>query len=350
MSSVGVVAIGRNEGERLRRCLESVRAHPTVYVDSASTDGSVALARSLGVEVVELDMSIPFSAARARNEGLARLRSIRPGVAFVQFIDGDCEVVPMWVAQAEETLRHRADVAVVCGRRRERHPEASRYNRLCDLEWDTPIGEALACGGDAMFRVGALEQVGGYDPSVIAGEEPELCVRLRARGWKVLRIHAEMTIHDAAMTRFSQWWKRMTRSGHAYAQGAWMHGAPPERHNVKQVRSIVLWGIAMPLAWVAGMILGVVLRWPWLFAAPSLVVLGYVALTLKIFRYRRGRGDSTDTALLYATHTVVGKLAEAVGVVRFHRNRLLGRQTRLIEYKDAAAPGSSGGSRVGVAS
>src|SRR5689334_4384058 len=76
--SIGVVAIGRNEGERLRVCLESaLRASPdVVYVDSGSTDGSVAMAKQLGVHVVELDLTIPFTAARARNAGFEKLVQI----------------------------------------------------------------------------------------------------------------------------------------------------------------------------------------------------------------------------------------------------------------------------------
>ena len=68
VSEIGVIAIGRNEGERLRRCLDSVvgKGFSVVYVDSNSTDGSVDFARSVGAEVVELDMSLPFSAARAQ--------------------------------------------------------------------------------------------------------------------------------------------------------------------------------------------------------------------------------------------------------------------------------------------
>src|SRR5215472_6326791 len=129
VASIGVVAIGRNEGERLRRCLESVvrQADAVVYVDSGSTDGSVALARSLGVETVELDLSIPFTAARARNAGLRRLLEVDPAVEFVQFVDGDCEIVPGWLERAAEELATRPDVAIVCGRRRERFPQASAY-------------------------------------------------------------------------------------------------------------------------------------------------------------------------------------------------------------------------------
>ena len=215
MNQVGIVAIGRNEGERLRRCLDSVvgHGHTVVYVDSGSTDGSVDLARAKGVEVVQLDMSKPFTMARGRNAGFARLEEIEPGIQFIQFVDGDCEVVNGWLETALARLKDRADVAIVSGRRRERFPDRSLYNRLADIEWDTPIGEARYCGGDALVRVDAFRQVGGYNVSLIAGEDPDLAVRIRQHGWVVLRIDAEMTLHDMAMTRFSQWWKLRSAIG-----------------------------------------------------------------------------------------------------------------------------------------
>jgi GT2 family glycosyltransferase len=227
--NVGIVAIGRNEGERLRVCLTSARRDCThvVYVDSGSTDGSLELAQSLGVHIVNLDLSKPFTAARARNEGFARLKEIDPNLEAAQFIDGDCEIVEGWIAKAQSELMNNPKAAVVCGRRRERFPAASIYNKLCDMEWNTPIGIAIACGGDALIRASAFEQVGGYNPAAIAGEEPEMCVRLRQNGWTIHRIDAEMTLHDAAITRFGQWWKRTLRSGHAYAQGYFLHGPPP---------------------------------------------------------------------------------------------------------------------------
>ncbi len=71
LPDVGVVVIGRNEGERLVRSLESVvgKAAAVVYVDSASSDQSVANARRIGADVVELDRSEPFTAARAECRG-----------------------------------------------------------------------------------------------------------------------------------------------------------------------------------------------------------------------------------------------------------------------------------------
>ena len=96
---VGVVAIGRNEGARLVRCLDSVcdGQRPVVYVDSGSTDGSVAAAEARGALVVALDMAQPFSAARARNAGWRTLLAAHPNLDAVQFVDGDCEVVAGWL-------------------------------------------------------------------------------------------------------------------------------------------------------------------------------------------------------------------------------------------------------------
>lgn len=318
--SIGAIAIGRNEGERLVRCLASLNAAgaaPIVYVDSGSTDGSVAAAKAAGAEVVELDMTIPFTAARARNEGLARLEAIDGEGDLVQFLDGDCELRDGWLEAAEAALRAEDDIAVVCGRRRERFPEATLWNRLIDYEWDTPVGEAASCGGDALMRRAALRQVGGYRDTLIAGEEPEMCFRMRAGGWRILRIDAEMTWHDAAMTRFGQWWKRNRRAGHAFAENATLHGQSPERFRVAQTRSVLLWGLVLPLL----ALLGALIVSPW-----ALLLL--LAWPLQVLRMV-ARGLAFDRAAFIT----LGKLAEAQGAVSYFWGRLTRRQSRIIEYK-----------------
>ncbi|HIK17233.1 MAG TPA: glycosyltransferase [Leptolyngbyaceae cyanobacterium M33_DOE_097] len=331
MSQIGIVAIGRNEGDRLKQCLQSVvgKAAQVVYVDSGSTDGSVEMAASLGVDVVALDLSTPFTAARARNAGFARLLELRPALDYVQFVDGDCEVVEGWLDKAQQMLDAHPEIVVVCGRRRERYPEKSLFNRLCEIEWDTPIGEAKACGGDAMMRAKAVQAVGGYNPNLIAGEEPELCVRLRQKGGKIWRMDAEMTLHDAAMTRTSQWWKRSKRSGHAFAEGAFLHGASPERHWVRESRSIWLWGVMVPSVALVG---------AWFTHGFSLLLLlAYPLIMFKIYRYLRSTGRSPQESRLYAIACVVGKFAEAQGLFQFHWNRLLGKRSQLIEYNTSAS-------------
>jgi glycosyltransferase involved in cell wall biosynthesis len=247
-NSFGVVVIGRNEGERLKQCLGSLPASARiVYVDSGSTDGSVEWARARGVDVVELDLTIAFTAARARNTGFAKLKQLAPQLRYVQFVDGDCELAPDWPAQAIVFLDAHDKTAAVFGRRRERFPERSIYNLFCDHEWNTPLGETKSCGGDVMMRVAALAGTSGYRVDMIAGEEPELCVRLRVAGWSIQRIDQEMTMHDAAITKYWQWWRRHIRSGYAFAHGAHLHGSPPERMWVWESRRAWVWGSVIPL-------------------------------------------------------------------------------------------------------
>jgi len=346
-ASVGIVAIGRNEGERLRRCLDSTcgRGRVVVYVDSGSTDGSVALARSRGAEVVELDPHVPFTASRARNEGFQRLLERAPDTDLVQFVDGDCELDSAWLERAASELDRHSELAIVCGRRRERAPDASIYNRLCDMEWDTPIGEATDCGGDGLVRVEAFREAGGFDPALIAGEEPDLCLRLRVRGWKIVRIDAEMTLHDAAMTRASQWWARAVRNGHAAAEGVTRYGAGGEHHHVRHVASFLCWSalplaslLASALAWFAGS--PKLALWLPLAALAALCVPAWRAA-----RTRIARGDRFSHSLLYGASCLLGKLPAAMGVLRYWRDRLRGRSRGWIEYKDQPAGPGAGAAR-----
>ncbi|MFK7837228.1 MAG: glycosyltransferase family 2 protein [Sulfitobacter sp.] len=313
--SIAAVVIGRNEGARLVACLEALQGQVTqiIYVDSGSTDGSIVAAQVAGAEVITLDMTQPFTAARARNAGIA---AVDPGQDYVQFLDGDCVLRAGWLATAQRFLEGTPKAAVACGRRRERHPEASVYNALIDAEWDTPIGPALACGGDALMRRAAVQEVGGYRDTLIAGEEPELCVRLRAAGWEVWRLDAEMTWHDAAITRFGQWWQRSKRAGHAFAEGAALHGTPPERHWVAQTRRALIWGGVLPVL----ILLAALLTTPWALA------LGLI-YPLQVLRLARHSG------LRWALFTTLGRFPEALGALKFYANRLMRRRQGIIEYK-----------------
>ena len=321
-NDVATVVIGRNEGRRLIDCLTSIRANDrfAVYVDSGSTDGSTQAAERLGAHVVSLDLSEPFTAARARNAGFATLKRLRSNIQFVQFIDGDCEMDRSWLETAENFLRERKDVAVVCGRRRERHPGNSIYNRLCDIEWDTPIGETSACGGDALMRVQAFEAVGGFNAQLIAGEEPELCLRMRDSGWKIWRLDAEMTRHDAAIMRFSQWWTRAVRSGYGMTEVTQL----TERSRTIWMRPLIrsiFWGGALP-----ALIVMTSLFHP----AALLAVLIY---PLQVCRIAIARGPQRSNSWFYGLFLTISKFAEFQGIAKFCLRRLYRKSAELIEYK-----------------
>lgn len=323
---VGAVVIGRNEGERLIRCLESLKSciQHVVYVDSGSEDNSLHEAEQRDVVCVSLDMNLPFTAARARNEGTHYLLKHYPEVEFIQFVDGDCEVQTSWFEKAYTFLIENEAYAVTCGRRRERFPGQSVYNRLCDIEWNTPIGDTNSCGGDALIRVSAFTQVGGYNGALIAGEEPEMCFRFRENNWKIFRLDEEMTLHDAAMTRVGQWWNRAKRAGFAYAQGYYLHGKSTEKYNYKPTMSIFLWAGALPFTIII------------LSSFEPLYLFLLACFPLQIARLSIKnilQSMSIKNSVAYAVSNVCGKLPQFIGVLRFVKNNLQGRQSSLIEYK-----------------
>ena len=328
-AAAGIVVIGRNEGERLRNCLESVckTACPTVYVDSGSADDSVAIARSFNAEVVELATDRPFSAARARNEGYARLLEHSPEVRFVQFIDGDCTLLDGWVEAASTALREDPKRAAVTGHLSERNADASPYNRLCALEWKSPVGDLHnfgGLGGIAMIRSDVLRQLGGYNPEVIAGEDSELGVRMGLAGYKVTKLDHPMATHDANITSFWQWWRRAVRGGHAIGQRAHLNGHSVLRDCMRERSSTLFWGLGLPSLIVVTAVPSQGLS---LFAVGAYLLLG-----CRVWRNRRQQNDSPGDALLYTKFLLLAKFANAVGLLRFFANRIA-RRYEIIEYK-----------------
>jgi GT2 family glycosyltransferase len=324
---LAIVAIGRNEGQRLKSCLRAAMggARTVVYVDSGSTDGSAEYARAAGCHAIELTPDLPFSAARARNEGFARALSIDPSVEMVQFVDGDCELVDGWLERGAIELAARPDAAIVFGHVREIHPEASIYNRLFDLEWRQNPGEIDACGGIFLMRPEIFKAVGGFRSEVIAAEDNEFCIRVRRSGKKILLLDAHMVNHDAAMQHFLEWWRRARRTGHAFAQVAALHGDSEERYFVRDCRRVWLWGLIIP-----ALALGLALftrGW-------SLLLLAAYPLQFAwIFLYGRKRGWPASDAAIYACFTVLTKFPAVEGMLAYHFRRLRGKTPTIMEHK-----------------
>lgn len=336
LEDVGIVVIGRNEGERLAACLRSIGGSARcVYVDSGSTDGSLDLARSLGVDAIPLVSPPKFSAARARNTGARHLRQKSPEIRFVQMIDGDCVLDGGWLDRARAHLLRHPDRAAVFGRRRERFPEASPYNRMCDEEWAVPPGLVSSCGGDVMFRAAAFDEVGGFNDELVAGEEPELCYRLRRKGWTIECIDAPMTVHDVALHGFGGWWTRARRAGFAFAELMARYGRSADAHWVQLVTRAGVWSAIMLLGLIA-LAIGGLGGFVWIATLGALLLLLVAAKVASMaWRLRDGRAG-LRWPLIFSTLLMVSKLAQFQGVLQSIGGRLRGRSSQLIEYKSAA--------------
>jgi GT2 family glycosyltransferase len=315
-----IVVIGRNEGERLRAALGSCvneRCAGRIFVDSGSSDQSVSIARSFGsaLEVHELDPARPFTAARGRNEGLEQLLKRVPDAEFVQFLDGDCVLAPQWIERALAYLTEHPDVGVLAGRLREDMREKNVYHRLADMEWDVPSGDVESTGGICMMRVRAFREAGSFDPNIPAGEELNLALRIKAKGYRIVRIAEDMALHDIKMQHFKQWWKRAKRYGHATAESLYLYGIE-DRQRRKELASILAWGVGLPSA-------AVMLALPTLGTSLGLLA-GYPVLFMRVRKHRLRHGDRPDDAALYAGAQVLAKFAGVTGVAEFTRRWLKG--------------------------
>lgn len=322
-SSIGAVAIGRNEGDRLQRCLTSLvgQCDRMVYVDSGSSDGSVDFARKIGAIVVDLDTSVPFTAARARNAGFAALQSAG-AIDYVQFLDGDCAIEPGWTTTGRQMLDATPDIGIVTGWRTEQSPTRNVYHEMVEVEWHRPAGEIQSCGGDILVRADAFTAIGGFNPRIIASEDEEFCLRIRHHGLRVHRLPLIMTRHDADMTRFGQWWQRTVRSGHGFAE---VGGMQPT-HFLAERRRVWFYGGLCPLLIMAGIASGL---WP-------LALLGLSAYFYNWFRTMQGlrrAGQPFSQASQHALFLTVSKIANMQGMLTYCLRRLRGADMQIIEYK-----------------
>jgi cellulose synthase/poly-beta-1,6-N-acetylglucosamine synthase-like glycosyltransferase len=330
---IAVVIIGRNEGERLRACLNSVLAmnYPrnlveVLYVDSSSTDSSVALARSLGVKTILLDG--PTTAARGRNAGWTQTEA-----PFILFLDGDTLLHPDFVPSA---LAHFADpvhtqpLAGVYGNRRETRTADSIYNALFDLDWNAGTGYSLFFGGDALVRRDALAAVGGYNPLLIAGEEPDLCRRMRGLGYRILHVDEPMTLHDLAMFTLAQYWRRSVRTGYAYAEISAKYARTEDPLWSAESRSNITRG----LFWLSGPVLALVLSLLVHSVAPLALFLVAAFILFARTAARAGRKTrSLKLLLAYSLHSHLQQIPILFGQIRYRNQRRKGGNAAIIEYK-----------------
>ena len=323
---ISVIVIGRNEGERLGRCLQSTREtdYPPgkielIYVDSASTDGSCEVAATYNAKVIRIDPEYPTAAANRNTGWRAASHDL------VMFLDGDTILQQGWLRAAARAM---ADLELMCvhGSLEELHPNGSIYNFWMHHDWYVPPGRVETAGGNAMFRRQVLAAVDGFDGTLVAGEERDLCTRLiRAVGGTIVRLDRPMALHDVNITRFGQYWRRCMRTGYAYAEVGGRHPGM-RRWRLARWRNLV-YAASLPVVGILCIVL-------WSYWPVALWMLWMAAaVTRNAVRLRR-RVGSLQGALLVSTHHYISKVPAAVGQCSFWLRSAFHRKRRpLIEYR-----------------
>jgi GT2 family glycosyltransferase len=313
----GAIVIGRNEGERLIRSIKSLlpQVRWIVYVDSNSNDDSIGVAAELGAHTVALDLSMPFTAARARNAGVERLRQLSE-VRYVQFVDGDCTIDPSWISTAVDYLDTHEEVGALSGRLREKGCRHSVLRALCDLEWDVPVGDDNHCGGIFIMPLKVFDEAGGFDSELAVGEEPDLCRRIREQGLVIRRVAESMGEHDSGMTHFAQWWVRSVRGGSGTINLAFRpknKGGPLYR---RQVFSVWMWTVAWLFLLIAALIISFLRPSIWSVGLCAVIATTVPAQMARLAIKSRNRA-AWRVAVADGVMTILGKWAQLEGHIRW---------------------------------
>lgn len=307
---LSIVVIGRNESAHLASCFQAIQSmtfpvekRELIYVDSASTDNSVEIAKQYGAHIITISQQEDPSAALARNKGWHQAKG-----EFVLFIDGDTAIEPKFVHEALPSFSD-PRIAIVCGALRELHPDHSLYNKVLDLDWNHPPGVIPSCGGNALIRRSVLEELGGFDSALKAGEEPEMCKRIRDKGLWIVQLDIPMAKHDLDMQSFSQYWKRSFRTGYVYAEGSrdfslWQKES---RHNLIKV-------LAFLFFFTISVLFSLYCKCYW----PLSLLLGIIVIEVLRSAYRaHQKSNSIATCLLYGIHTHFQHIPMFFGQIAF---------------------------------
>jgi len=217
--AISIIVIGLNSAKTLESCLLSIKNMDVpeeailkniIYVDGGSTDRSAQIAKAVdGVKIIELS-SEKATPGKQRNIGWRAAEG-----EWINFFDSDTEVDKNWLREAINNIDN--GIGAIFGQRKEKYPNKNWFHFIADLEWVKPVSDAKYFGGDVMIRRNVLEESGGYDESLIAGEDPELSARIRSMGYSIKGLDKIMCYHDINMDNFKQYFKRSARSGYGYA-------------------------------------------------------------------------------------------------------------------------------------
>lgn len=233
-SSVSVVVPTHNRYGKLSNLLQSLGKNAKGLVDEVIVVDDSTLQLDLpqvihGIKVRHLRLNGRVFISRAKNLGWKIADS-----KYIYFIDDDNVITETTFGPMLEVMEERRDVAALM--------PAVLYKRKPEMVWvyATPFrsgrwgyllmgrnmprdskmeGKLLntdALPNACLVRKVALQEVGGFNPSLLVNSSAEFCQRLKRNGWQVYANTSSFILHDVEPPGAVGWWA--------------MHGASdPER-------------------------------------------------------------------------------------------------------------------------
>ena len=197
--SLSIIIITRNEAANIGLVIESALQEAAIYpgteivvVDSASTDETIEIARQYPIGVFCMPPTWQLSAAAGRYIGY-----LNTSGEYILHLDGDMALVQGWLGKALPYMAANPQLAGCNGYWENIYKEEGKIIYREMHEWEEGVGleQVEEFGGAALYRRAALDKVGGFNPYIYSYEEPELCARLRAVGYELVRLPEQIGEH-----------------------------------------------------------------------------------------------------------------------------------------------------------
>lgn len=189
---ISFIVIGKNEGWKLKLCFDSIlnvvqkdeiNAYEVVYVDSRSSDDSIALAKTYpNIRV--------FLVTGECNAGVGRNIGAKEALGNILFfIDGDMELQPNFLKNVLCDNDKRLVYPFISGLHLDMLYDTSWKFRYSQLENHPPCDEIwmITTGGLFMVERKYWEELGGIDTRLRANEDYDFGLRMFERGVKMCR-------------------------------------------------------------------------------------------------------------------------------------------------------------------
>ena len=218
-----------NEEELIASCLDAALAEiqkigdgEVILIDSLSSDRTVEIARRYPVGIIQFSHKTDCGCASAVQLGYQYARG-----EYLYLLDGDMVMQSGFLIEAMRYLESNPDVAGVAGKLIDTHIQTLADKRRAfaasALQQSEEVGQL---DGGGLYRRKAIESVDYLAHRWLpACEEAELGARLRANGWRLVRLPYVAVHHTGHSESNFQRLKRLWRNRRMHAYGMYLRTA-----------------------------------------------------------------------------------------------------------------------------